>query len=297
MHEKTLYSIGDMAKLCGISARQLRYYDQIGVIQPGYRNPENNYRYYTEDQIELLFFLKDLKKLGISNDSVQRLFINRDVEQLVQELQINLTMVEQEIQTALTRYHNIVNALVLNTKSLAYLHGQEAIQSDNYSQYWVSIVRIPVTKILFVRYEEDLSLHDRNDYIRRVVELTNIAETMQIKMADTKMFIRQPGPHLRQKEQDQSAKTHYELAREIVGKAVENSEHIRSFGGGNVLCTVHIGERSSIHEAYHVLQQWAEDHGLVLSNTSIEEYMVDTFLSKDEKRFVTRVMIPLRTKN
>ena len=54
------YTIGEMAKVCGISARQLRYYDQIGVIRPNYRNPDNGYRYYTEDQIELLFFLNEL---------------------------------------------------------------------------------------------------------------------------------------------------------------------------------------------------------------------------------------------
>ena len=34
------YTIGEMAKICGISARQLRYYDQIGVIRPNYRNPD-----------------------------------------------------------------------------------------------------------------------------------------------------------------------------------------------------------------------------------------------------------------
>ena len=62
MKEKKLYTIGDMAKLCGISARQLRYYDQLGIIRPSYRNPDNGYRLYTDDQIEMLFFLKELKK-------------------------------------------------------------------------------------------------------------------------------------------------------------------------------------------------------------------------------------------
>ena len=196
MNDIKLFTIGDMAKLCGISARQLRYYDQIGVIRPSYRNPSNGYRYYTQDQIEPLFFLKELKDLGISNDSVQRLFINRDVEQLVQELQINLHSVEQEIQAALARYRNIVNALVHNTKALAYLHGQEAIESAVYGQYWISITRIPPTKILFIRYENELDHNDRNDYINRVVDLMRLAESMHLKLGDSRMFIRSPSPFL-----------------------------------------------------------------------------------------------------
>ena len=139
MKRPKTYSIGAMARLCGISPRQLRYYDQIGLIKPKYRNPETGYRYYTEDQIELLFFLNELRNIGISNESIPRLFINRDVEQLVQELQLNLAMVEQEIQASLNRYHSIVNALVMNTRTLAYLTGQEAIDSSRYQHFWISV--------------------------------------------------------------------------------------------------------------------------------------------------------------
>lgn len=294
MSKMKLFSIGDMAKLCGISARQLRYYDQIGVIRPSYRDPSNGYRYYTEDQIELLFFLRELRNLGISNDSIQRLFINRDVEQLVQELQINLSMVEREIHASLARYKSIVNALVVNTKALAYLHGQEAIDSDIYGYYRISIARIPPTKILFIGYENDMDYDDRNDYINRVVELTRLAESMHLKLADTKMFIRSPSQQLPPLGDLPPGKAYYEIAREIVDKDIpEGSPNIKSFGGINALSAVSVGAHAEATDAYPVLQKWAQDHNIAISDTSIEEYMVDTFTSYDERRFVTRIMIPL----
>ena len=80
------YTVSEVSGLCGISPRQLRYYDDAGLIKPKYRNPDNNYRYYTEDQIDLLLFMSDLKDIGISNESIQRVFKNRDVEHLVQEI-------------------------------------------------------------------------------------------------------------------------------------------------------------------------------------------------------------------
>ena len=54
------YSINELAKLAGISTRTLRYYDKQGLLKAR-RNPENNYRYYEEsevDQLQKILFLK-----------------------------------------------------------------------------------------------------------------------------------------------------------------------------------------------------------------------------------------------
>ena len=54
------YSINELAKLAGISSRTLRYYDKQGLLKAR-RNPENNYRYYEEsevDQLQKILFLK-----------------------------------------------------------------------------------------------------------------------------------------------------------------------------------------------------------------------------------------------
>ena len=54
------YSINKLAKLAGISTRTLRYYDKQGLLK-AHRDPENNYRYYEEnevDQLQKILFLK-----------------------------------------------------------------------------------------------------------------------------------------------------------------------------------------------------------------------------------------------
>lgn len=93
MKEIKKYTIGDMAKLCGVSPRQLRYYDQRGLIKPSFKNPKTGYRYYTEDQIEAVFYINELKNTGVSNESIQRLCEKRNVDQLVQELQAYLARI------------------------------------------------------------------------------------------------------------------------------------------------------------------------------------------------------------
>ncbi len=60
---KKLLSIGEAAKLKGISVKALRYYEQQGILKPAYINPQNLYRYYTPEQliiIEAIFLCLEL---------------------------------------------------------------------------------------------------------------------------------------------------------------------------------------------------------------------------------------------
>ncbi|MBR3788342.1 MAG: MerR family DNA-binding transcriptional regulator, partial [Firmicutes bacterium] len=42
------YSIGEVAEMCSVSIKTLRYYDQIGLVIPEFRNEESKYRYYSK---------------------------------------------------------------------------------------------------------------------------------------------------------------------------------------------------------------------------------------------------------
>ena len=47
------YSIKELSELAGISARTLRYYDEIGLLKPSGVN-DAGYRYYGEREVESL---------------------------------------------------------------------------------------------------------------------------------------------------------------------------------------------------------------------------------------------------
>jgi len=59
------YTIGEAAKILGISPRTLKNYEKRGRIPEPMRNPSNNWRIYTEEDIEklkALFFTKSKKR-------------------------------------------------------------------------------------------------------------------------------------------------------------------------------------------------------------------------------------------
>ena len=50
--KETRYTVGEMANLCNVTAKQLRHYDEQGLLKPAHRDDRNGYRYYDQSQIE-----------------------------------------------------------------------------------------------------------------------------------------------------------------------------------------------------------------------------------------------------
>jgi DNA-binding transcriptional MerR regulator len=66
---RDLYRVGDVAKIVGISRRQLQYWDETDLVRPGVRTPGGHARYAFED----LVALKTAKRLIDAGVSVQRI--------------------------------------------------------------------------------------------------------------------------------------------------------------------------------------------------------------------------------
>lgn len=59
-----MMNVGDAARVSGLSAKTIRYYEEIGLIVPG--RAGNGYRAYDEGDIHRLAFLRRARGLGFS---------------------------------------------------------------------------------------------------------------------------------------------------------------------------------------------------------------------------------------
>lgn len=64
-------NIGLVAAQSGISAKMIRYYEQIGLIQATRR--ANGYREYTPQHVDTLKFIKNARELGFDLNNIQTL--------------------------------------------------------------------------------------------------------------------------------------------------------------------------------------------------------------------------------
>lgn len=84
--------VKEVEKIVGIKSANIRYYEKVGLLNPG-RNTNNGYRDYTEEDILQLERIKTLRLINISTDDIKLLFeggitmestINKRLEELDQ---------------------------------------------------------------------------------------------------------------------------------------------------------------------------------------------------------------------
>lgn len=65
-------NIGQAAAASGVSAKMIRYYEEIGLVLPESRT-SSNYRLYGEEEVHRLRFVRRARSLGFSLEETQRL--------------------------------------------------------------------------------------------------------------------------------------------------------------------------------------------------------------------------------
>ena len=70
--DERLLKIGEFARLTGVAARTLRFYEEKGLIDPAARTAAG-YRLYGPEEAARLAFVKRAKRLGLSLDEIKEL--------------------------------------------------------------------------------------------------------------------------------------------------------------------------------------------------------------------------------
>ena len=92
-----MFSIGEFARLGGVSVRTLRHYDEIELLPPATVDPDTGYRGYTARQLTQLNRILALKELGLSLTQARRLLNGVTVEELSGMLILRRAQLEHEL--------------------------------------------------------------------------------------------------------------------------------------------------------------------------------------------------------
>ena len=99
-----VYTIQQLAALAGISTRTLRYYDSTGLLS-AQRNPDNDYREYTEAQVDRLQRILFLRLFGMPLTTIRQIL---DAPPAIQQTAL------QSQRTRIVQERDRLNRLLIN---------------------------------------------------------------------------------------------------------------------------------------------------------------------------------------
>lgn len=104
-------NIGQASKASGVTTKMIRYYDEIGLVQPASRT-DSNYREYEERQINDLRFIKRSRSLGFSMEEItQLLSLWRDRERPSREIKAIADRHLADLDTRIAEMQAMANTL------------------------------------------------------------------------------------------------------------------------------------------------------------------------------------------
>lgn len=117
-------NIGQAAKQSGISAKMIRYYEDIGLL-PASKRTDAGYRMYSESDIKMLKFIHHSRELGFSTEQMKELlglWKNQDrqsaeVKQLAQKHINALNQKIADLQTMVSSLQHSVDCCAGNQQA------------------------------------------------------------------------------------------------------------------------------------------------------------------------------------
>ena len=120
-----MMNIGQAAKRSGISAKMIRYYEDIGLL-PAPKRSDTGYRVYSDADIKILSFIQHARELGFSSEQMKELLglwlnSSRQSSEVKQLAQKHIQFLQQKIA-------DMQHMLVILQQSVEQCAGNE--QSD-----------------------------------------------------------------------------------------------------------------------------------------------------------------------
>ncbi|QLI82764.1 MerR family transcriptional regulator [Chitinibacter fontanus] len=118
----TLYTIAQMAQITGLSVHTLRYYEQIGLLDP-VKRARNGHRRYGEPELRWIEFVLRLRATGMPIEHMLEYARWRRMGNDLQSVSARKTMLEQHTRVLEQELAQLQDNLTLLQRKIA-LYGQ-----------------------------------------------------------------------------------------------------------------------------------------------------------------------------
>jgi DNA-binding transcriptional MerR regulator len=136
-----MFRIGDFSRIARVSARLLRFYDEIGLLAPAHADPQTGYRHYTVAQLAQLNRITVLKELGFSLEQIGDMLKSPpDADELRRMLLLRRNDVERTLAQESQRLRHI-ETRIAQIESEGQLSADDVVERAESARRLLSIRR------------------------------------------------------------------------------------------------------------------------------------------------------------
>ena len=263
-----MLTIGEFSRICRVSVKTIRYYDQIGLLKPRQVSRDSGYRYYETAQLQDMLLIQRLKRYGFSLPEVAVALSARDPEALRQVLLEKKDAFLRDIQSQ-------QHVLLLMERDIQRIERRENIMQTNYS---IKTVQMQPKSICS---------------IRRTMSLKDFNEAFGALCAEMeKNRVRPAGPFLSVYHDEEFNPESTDIE---VGAVVAETEApcVRTLDPGLCCMATHVGPYDDFSPCYAALSEWIEREGYTVSGPPFELYLKGYESGAAPEEFVTEIYMPI----
>ncbi|MBP8639843.1 MAG: MerR family transcriptional regulator [Oscillospiraceae bacterium] len=264
-----MLTIGEFSKISRVSAKTLRYYDQIGLLKPGYVSSETGYRYYEATQLRDMLLITRLKQYQFSLPEIAGVLAKKDNDYLGRMIQdkkgqfLSQISVQQQI-------------LLQMEQDIEKIERREDIMQSNYV-------------IKTVEFQQ------KNIYsLRQMMSLKDFGEVFEKLFAGLGKNSYTPvGPCLGiYHDEGNFNREHSDIEVGIL-VAQSSGDSIRKLDPGFCCYAEHVGPYDDFTACYTALAEWIEREGYTISGPPIELYAKGCQDNVQQSEYVTEIYFPI----
>ena len=282
--KKARYCIGELSSLCNIPQKTLRYYDEIGLFTPDYRDDSTHYRYYSKSQIINLMIIKTLKQMGFPLKDIKQIISENDAQSLEENINAHLETMRENIMKQIDQYTECCYLLQKIQNGIDILETSSSLPSEDLE---ISLEHIPKISLIYDRAE--MESYDYSEMsLDRWISILRKAEHSKYKMMGP-VYVTFYEENILNKFLSENSMI--EFAVHVEDDAV--GDDIRTFGDFDAVTMVHIGNYEDIPTSYIQMMKWIRQNGYTVTGPATEEFILSPLDVNDETRRVTKIIIPV----
>ena len=271
-----MLSIGEFSNVCKVSTKTLRYYAEIGLLEPSEVNPENGYRYYAIEQLETMLLINRLKAYSFSLDEIKTILQSEEVQD--DNFYLAFIRKKKEIEKQVYSYIKILSQLEGDISAIEQGKSIMSYMED------IDVQLVDVPKMYLISIRKNVQKEDYpTEYLSCYEKLFKKIAVDKLTMVGNPMVLYHSAEY-----------TPCGLDTEFAIPVQEYATGTRDFCPGLCLKTVLHGAYTQLPSVYAKQIEWAEKEGYQNTNALFEVYVTDPSQVENEQDNITEIYYPIR---